>query len=54
LPALTELLERELLRYARSQPRTSEVKLAERLGMARNTLRKRLREFGYQDPIDES
>ena len=54
LPVLSELLERELLGYARTQPRMSEVKLAERLGMARNTLRKRLREFGFEDPIDES
>ena len=54
LPVLSEQLECELLRYARAQPRMSEVKLAERLGMARGTLRKRLKQYGLEDPVEES
>jgi DNA-binding NtrC family response regulator len=50
-PTLEALLQRELLRYAQAQPKESEVKLAERLGMARGTLRARLQEL--EEPADE-
>jgi DNA-binding NtrC family response regulator len=39
-PLLLELLERELLRHALSQPHTSEKELADRIGIVKNTLRK--------------
>ncbi len=49
-PQLQQLLERELLRYALTQPGLSQVQLARRLGMARNTLRARLEQYGLHAP----
>ena len=53
-PVLTDNLERELLHYALSQQSMSQVKLADRLGMNRGTLRKLLKQFGFEDSSDES
>ena len=44
-PTLEALAQQELLRYALAQPKESNVKLAERLGMARGTLIARLKEL---------
>ena len=44
-PTLEALTRQELLRYALTQPKESNVKLAERLGMARGTLIARLKEL---------
>jgi DNA-binding NtrC family response regulator len=52
-PLLQGRLECELLRYALAQPGVSQVKLAQRLGMARNTLRARLKQHGLEDPAGE-
>src|SRR5262249_7594816 len=49
-PALQERLERELLLYALAQPGISQVQLARKLGVARNTLRARLGQFGLKMP----
>jgi DNA-binding NtrC family response regulator len=45
---LKQLLEQELLRYAVAHHSGSEVGLANRLGIARNTLRDRLKTYGLQ------
>jgi two-component system, NtrC family, nitrogen regulation response regulator GlnG len=50
-PLLHEHLERELLRFALAQG-LSEVKIAERLGMARNTVRDRLKKYGLKAADD--
>src|SRR5207248_2436633 len=47
---LQQRLECELLRHAVAQPGVSQVGLADRLGIARNTLRKRLQEYGLVQP----
>jgi DNA-binding NtrC family response regulator len=49
-PTLQQRLERELLRFAVSQPGISQVQLARRLGMSRNTLRARIEQYGLQPP----
>jgi DNA-binding NtrC family response regulator len=49
-PMLQEKLERELLTYALAQPGISQVQLARKLGVARNTLRARLEQFGLKMP----
>ncbi len=49
-PLLQEMLECELLRHVSTQPALSEVQLARRLGMARNTLRARLKKYGLKEP----
>jgi DNA-binding NtrC family response regulator len=49
-PLLQQQLEQELLRFALSQPGISQVQLARRLGMARNTLRTRIEQYGLQPP----
>ncbi|MBI1916921.1 MAG: winged helix-turn-helix transcriptional regulator, partial [Planctomycetes bacterium] len=49
-PLLQQKLEEQLLRHALSQPGISQVQLAKRLGMARNTLRARLEQYGLQPP----
>jgi DNA-binding NtrC family response regulator len=51
-PLLQGRLECELLRYALTQPGISQVQLARRLGMARNTLRARLKQYGLEEPGD--
>jgi two-component system nitrogen regulation response regulator GlnG len=51
-PRLQQALERELLRHALAQPGISQVQLARRLGMARNTLRQRLRQYGLEEPVE--
>jgi DNA-binding NtrC family response regulator len=48
-PLLQQLLEAELLRYSLEQQGISQVQLARRLGMARNTLRARLKQYGLED-----
>ncbi len=53
-PLLQQLLEAELLRYALAQPGVSQVQLARRLGMARNTLRARLKQYGLEDSDDDA
>jgi DNA-binding NtrC family response regulator len=45
-PLLQQRLEAELLRYALAQPGVNQVQLANKLGMARNTLRARLEQYG--------
>ena len=45
LPWLQEHLERELLREVLAGDEISQVKLADRLGMARNTFRARLKQY---------
>lgn len=45
-PRLQEALERELLRHALAQPGISQVRLAQRLGMAKNTLIDRVKKYG--------
>lgn len=52
-PALQQRLEKELLRFALTQPGLSQVQLARRLGMARNTLRARIEQYGLQAPTAE-
>jgi DNA-binding NtrC family response regulator len=52
-PLLQQQLENELLRYALTQEPLSEVQLARRLGIARNTLRKRLQKSGLEEPAQE-
>jgi DNA-binding NtrC family response regulator len=52
LPLLQQRLECELLRHALAQPDVSQVQLARRLGMARNTLRARLKQYGLEEPAD--
>jgi DNA-binding NtrC family response regulator len=52
-PLLQEKLERELLRFALAQPGISQVQLARRLGVARNTLRARIEQFGLKLPEAE-
>jgi DNA-binding NtrC family response regulator len=52
-PLLQQLLECELLRYAQEQPGISQVQLARRLGIARNTLRARHKQYGLQAPDEE-
>jgi DNA-binding NtrC family response regulator len=47
-PVSRDLLERELLRFAQQQLGANEVQMAERLGMARNTVRKRLKDYGLK------
>jgi DNA-binding NtrC family response regulator len=47
-PLLQQRLEQELLRFAVAQPDISQVQLARRLGMARNTLRDRIKQYGLQ------
>jgi DNA-binding NtrC family response regulator len=49
-PLLQRQLECELLRYTLAQPGVSQVQLARRLGMARNTLRARLKRYGLEEP----
>jgi DNA-binding NtrC family response regulator len=51
-PLLQQQLECELLRFALLQPNLSQVQLARRLGMARNTLRTRLKQYGLEAPPD--
>jgi DNA-binding NtrC family response regulator len=51
-PLLQQQLECELLRYALAQPGVSQVQLARRLGMARNTLRARLKQYGLEEPAE--
>jgi DNA-binding NtrC family response regulator len=53
-PLLQQHLECELLRYAMEQPGLSQVQLARRLGMARNTLRARLKQYGLEEADGES
>jgi DNA-binding NtrC family response regulator len=52
LPLLQQRLECELLRFALAQPGVSQVQLARRLGMARNTLRARLKQYGLEEPAE--
>jgi DNA-binding NtrC family response regulator len=52
-PLLQERLQRELLLFALAQPGVSQVKLARRLGVSRNLLRKWLEQFGFNEPPDE-
>ena len=52
LPLLQEMLKRELLCYAMTQPGLSQVQLARKLGMARNTLRALLKQYGLEAPDD--
>lgn len=52
-PVLRDRLECELLRYAVAQPHVSQSQLAQRLGMAKNTLRARLKQYGIDWPADE-
>lgn len=47
-PVLEELVQRKLLQFALAQG-ISQVQLARRLGMARNTLRARIRELGLEE-----
>jgi DNA-binding NtrC family response regulator len=49
-PLLQQQAECELLRHALAQPGVSQVQLARRLGMARNTLRARIEQHGLQSP----
>jgi two-component system nitrogen regulation response regulator GlnG len=49
---LHDLLDRELLAFAQAEG-LSEVKLAERLGISRGNLRKRLEQFGLKGPTEE-
>jgi DNA-binding NtrC family response regulator len=49
---LHDLLDRELLTFAQAEG-LSEVKLADRLGISRNNLRKRLEQFGLKGPTEE-
>jgi DNA-binding NtrC family response regulator len=51
-PLLQQMLEHELLRHALAQPGISQVQLARRLGVARNTLRLRLKQYGLEEPAD--
>jgi DNA-binding NtrC family response regulator len=51
-PLLQQELERELLRFATDQPGLSQVQMARRLGIARNTLRARLKQYGLEEPSD--
>jgi DNA-binding NtrC family response regulator len=53
-PLLQQLLEAELLRYSLEQQGISQVQLARRLGMARNTLRARLKQYGLEDSEDDA
>jgi DNA-binding NtrC family response regulator len=53
-PALQERLQRDLLEHALAQPGISQVKLARRLGVSRNLLRKWLEQFGLVEPPDEA
>jgi DNA-binding NtrC family response regulator len=53
-PLLQGKLECELLRHALAQDGLSQVQLARRLGIARNTLRARLEQYGLQAPTVES
>ena len=53
LKSVDERLERELLRFALAQPGISQVQLARRLGVARNTLRARIEQFGLKLPEAE-
>jgi DNA-binding NtrC family response regulator len=50
LSLLQKQLECELLRFGLAQPGMSQVKLSDRLGVARNTLRARIEEFGLHGP----
>ncbi len=52
-PWLQQCLERELLRYGLAQSDLSQVKMAERLGMARNTFRARLKQYGLEEPAGD-
>jgi two-component system response regulator HydG len=52
-PLLQEKLELELLRFALAQPGMSQVQLARRLGVARNTLRARIEQYGLSLPDSE-
>jgi DNA-binding NtrC family response regulator len=52
-PLLQERLECELLRFALTQPCPSQVQLAKRLGIARNTLRARLKQYGLEEPSED-
>jgi DNA-binding NtrC family response regulator len=52
-PLLQEKLELELLRFALAQPGISQVQLARRLGVARNTLRARIEQYGLKLPDPE-
>src|SRR5262249_30895302 len=49
-PLLQEMLERELLLHALAEPGISQVQLAHKLGVARNTLRAWLKQFGLTMP----
>lgn len=49
-PLLQERAEQELLTHALGQADISQVQLARRLGMARNTLRARIEQYGLQTP----
>ncbi len=51
--ALQEQLQRQLLEHALAQPGISQVKLARRLGVSRNLLRKWIEQFGLSAPPDE-
>jgi DNA-binding NtrC family response regulator len=53
-PILQRLLEQELIRFALTQKGISQVQLARRLGIARNTLRARIEQYGFQPPPTES
>lgn len=52
-PLLRDHLECELLRHAIAQPQISQAELAKRLGMAKNTLRARLEQYGLVWPTDK-
>jgi len=51
-PWLQQHLECELLRFGLEQSGMSQVQLARRLGIARNTLRARLKQYGLEEPAD--
>ena len=53
-PFLQQRLESALLRCALAQPGLSQVKLAERLGVSRNYLRDRIKQYGLQLPTAET
>jgi len=48
---LQQELEQELLRFAADQPEMSQVQMARRLGIARNTLRARLKQYGLEESV---
>jgi two-component system response regulator HydG len=48
-PVLQQQLEKELLHFAARQPKLSQVQLAKRLGIARNTLRARIEQYGLEE-----